>query len=215
MSNGERANEITALINEIRESLTMLESILPRQVDSFVLSQESKLPWKVLLYREALIWRIVELGRSALESFLSERMVSGVVLTRAAVEASVALWCLFAKVDAIVDSKMVVDVDEYLMKLAMGTATGWPETDTFTDVLTMPRPIKILDGDRFPQVLREMNWEHRCEQWLHPLSAATIRSALLDRQPSFDPHDELAFRVSRSVEPWNCAIASQLRRSPS
>jgi hypothetical protein len=38
---------------------------------------------------------------------------------------------------------MVGDADEYLMKLAMGTATGWPETDTSTDVLTMPRPIKI------------------------------------------------------------------------
>lgn len=88
MSDGERANKIAALINEIRESLAMLESNLPRQVDGFVLSQKSKLPWKVLLYREALIWRIVELGRSALESFLSERMVSGVVLTRAAVEAS-------------------------------------------------------------------------------------------------------------------------------
>jgi hypothetical protein len=143
VSEGERVSRIAALVNEIRESLAMLESNLPRQIDGFALSQKSKLPWKVLLYREALIWRIVELGRIALESFLSERIVSGVVLTRSAVEASAALWYLSAKVDAVVDSKTVGDVDEYLMKLAMGTATGWPETDTSADVLTMPRPIKI------------------------------------------------------------------------
>jgi hypothetical protein len=176
VSDGERANKIAALINEIRESLAMLESNLPRQVDGFVLSQKSKLPWKVLLYREALIWRIVELGRSALESFLSERMVSGVVLTRAAVEASAALWYLSAKVDAVVDSKVVGDADEYLMKLAMGTATGWPETDTSTDVLTMPRPIKI--GAFLKQAEKDIEgFSHQygvLSEYAHPNWAGTV-----------------------------------------
>src|ERR1700722_176703 len=168
--------KIAAQMNEIRESLAMLESDLPRQVDGFALSQKSKLPWKVLLYREALIWRIVELGRSALENFLSERMVSGVVPTRAAVEASAALWYLSAKVDAVVDSKMVGDVDEYLMKLAMGTATGWPETDTSTDVLTMPRPIKI--GAFLKQVEKDIKgFSHQygvLSEYAHPNWAGTV-----------------------------------------
>jgi hypothetical protein len=176
VSDGERANKIAAQINEIRESLAMLESDLPRQVDGFALSQKSKLPWKVLLYREALIWRIVELGRSALENFLSERIVSGVVLTRAAVEASAALWYLSAKVDAVVDSKIVGDVDEYLMKLAMGTATGWPETDTSTDVLTMPRPIKI--GTFLKQVEKDIEgFSHQygvLSEYAHPNWAGTV-----------------------------------------
>ena len=168
--------KLKPLINEIRESLAMLESDLPRQVDGFALSQKSKLPWKVLLYREALIWRIVELGRSALENFLSERIVSGVVLTRAAVEASAALWYLSAKVDAVVDSKIVGDVDEYLMKLAMGTATGWPETDTSTDVLTMPRPIKI--GAFLKQVEKDIEgFSHQygvLSEYAHPNWAGTV-----------------------------------------
>ena len=130
-------------MDEIREGLALLESNLPRQVDGFALSQKSKLPWKVLLYRESLIWRIVELGRTAFESLVGDRLVSGIVVTRAAVEASAALWYLCAKVEAVVDSKMVGDVDDYLMKLAMGSATGWPETDSSTDGLTMPRPVKI------------------------------------------------------------------------
>lgn len=143
MNESGRTNKIAALINEIRESLALLESNLPRQVDGFALSQKSKLPWKVLLYRESLIWRILELGRSAFESLVSDTLLSGIVLTRAAVETSAALWYLCAKVEAVVDSKMVEDVDEYLMKLAMGTATGWAETDSSADGLTMPRPVKI------------------------------------------------------------------------
>jgi len=176
VSEGERVSRIAALVNEIRESLAMLESNLPRQIDGFALSQKSKLPWKVLLYREALIWRIVELGRIALESFLSERIMSGVVLTRSAVEASAALWYLSAKVEAVVDSKMVGDADEYLMKLAMGTATGWPETDTSTDVLTMPRPIKI--GAFLKQVEKEIEgFSHQygvLSEYSHPNWAGTV-----------------------------------------
>ena len=176
MSEGEGVSRIAALTNEIRERLAMLESNLPRQIDGFALSEKSKLPWKVLLYREALIWRIVELGRSALETFLSDRLVSGVVLTRAALEASAALWYLSAKVDSVVDSKMVGDVDEYLMKLAMGTATGWPETDSSTDVLTMPRPIKI--GAFLKQVEQDIEgFSHQygvLSEYAHPNWAGTV-----------------------------------------
>jgi hypothetical protein len=92
---------------------------------------------------KSLIWRMVELSSSAFESLANGLLVSGIVLTRAAVEVSAALWYLCAKVEAVVDSKAVGDVDDYLMKLAMGTATAWPETDSSADGLTMPRPVKI------------------------------------------------------------------------
>jgi hypothetical protein len=143
VSESGKAERISVLMNEIPESLALLESNLPRQVDGFALSQKSKLPWKVLLYRESLIWRMVELSSSAFESLANGKLVSGIVLTRAAVEVSAALWYLCAKVEAVVDSKAVGDVDDYLMKLAMGTATAWPETDSSADGLTMPRPVKI------------------------------------------------------------------------
>jgi hypothetical protein len=129
-------------MREIAETLAVLESNLPQQVDGFALSQKSKMPWKVLLYREALIWRVVELSKRAFESFASDQLVSGIVLTRAVLEVSAALWFLCAKVEAVVDTGTVGDVDEYLMKLAMGNATGWPE-DSAPGVVTMPRPVKV------------------------------------------------------------------------
>jgi hypothetical protein len=48
---------IEELMTEIRSRVELLESNLPRRVDAMV-SPDSKLPFKALLYREALIWRM-------------------------------------------------------------------------------------------------------------------------------------------------------------
>jgi hypothetical protein len=166
---------ILMLMNEIRESLALLESNLPRQVDGYALSSQSKLPWKVLLYRGALVWRIVELGRSAFESFESDRLVSGIVLTRAAVEVSAAAWFLCAKVQGVVDSNAVADVDDYLMKLSMGTATGWPE-DSSPGAVTMPRPVKV--GKMLEQAEKDIEgFSHQyglLSEYAHPNWAGTV-----------------------------------------
>jgi hypothetical protein len=58
---------IESMMDEIRGRLELLESNLPKHVDGWALSQKSKLPFKVLVYREALAWRMAELGRAAFE----------------------------------------------------------------------------------------------------------------------------------------------------
>ena len=176
MSEAERAERTAALIKEISESLELLESSLPRQVDGFALSQKSKLPWKALLYREALIWRIVELGQTAFENLTSSnRVVSGIVLTRASVEVSMALWYLYKRIEAVVDAKTVGDIDEYLMKLSMGTATGWPEMDSDGDPL-MPRPVGIKMFRK--QAEKDMpGYSHQygvLSEYTHPNWAGTV-----------------------------------------
>jgi len=49
---------VGSLMDEIRENLNLLESRLSKRVDGWALSQLSKLPFKVLVYREALSWRM-------------------------------------------------------------------------------------------------------------------------------------------------------------
>jgi hypothetical protein len=61
----------------------------------------SKLPFKVLGYREALAWRMAELGRAAIEEFEKDKLAAAIVLTRAAVETSAALWYLCGKVEGL------------------------------------------------------------------------------------------------------------------
>lgn len=134
---------LLSLMSEIRGRVELLESSLPKRVDAMAVSPTSKLPFKVLLYREALIWRIAELGRAAFENFEQDRLVTAIVLARAAVETSAALWYLCTKVAAAVASDSVGDIDQYLMKLVAGTATGAPKTDASTTDVTLPRPVRV------------------------------------------------------------------------
>ncbi len=106
-------------------------------------SPVSKLPYKALLYREALIWRMAELGREALANFERNKLVSAIVLTRAAFETSAALWHLCANLDAVVESGDVGDIDDYLMGLVMGSATGPSPTDPASTDPVLPRPVKV------------------------------------------------------------------------
>jgi hypothetical protein len=111
------------LLNECRVRIETLESNLPKHLDAMAISQTSKLPWKALLCRECLSWRMAEITRSALDNFEKDKLVAGMILARAAVETTAALWYLCGKVAAAVESKVVGDIDDHLMKLGMGIAT--------------------------------------------------------------------------------------------
>lgn len=128
--------EIEHLTSEIRSRLELLESSLPKHADAMDLSRTAKLPFKALVCRETLVWRMTELGSTALESFEKNRLTSAILLTRAAVETSAALWYLCAKLEAALDSEAVGDLDGYLMKLTLGSRTN-------DDI--MPEPINVLN----------------------------------------------------------------------
>jgi hypothetical protein len=125
---------IENLMTEIRGRLDLLESSLPTRVDAMV-SPESKLPFKALIYRAALIWRMAELSRGAVENFEKDKLALAILETRAAVETTAALWYLHAKLDATVKAGAVGDIDDFLMKLSMGSRTD-------TDI--MPQAISVL-----------------------------------------------------------------------
>jgi len=78
------------LMAEIRGRVEALEGSLPRRVDPMAVSPTAKLPFKALSYREALIWRMVELSRTAFTSFETDKLAAAILLTRAAVETSAA-----------------------------------------------------------------------------------------------------------------------------
>lgn len=72
--------------------LLLLQESLPKRVDIAALGVKEKLPWKILTLREALIWRIHELGRTSLECVKNKNAVAAVVLVRALLESVALLW---------------------------------------------------------------------------------------------------------------------------
>jgi cation transport regulator ChaC len=143
-----RKEFLNSLMDEIRGRLELLESNLPARVDGFALSPHTKIPFKVLLYRDALIWRMAELSHGAFENLESDKLGSAILLTRAAVETSAALWYLWGKLNDAVQAKTVGDIDEDLMKLVMGSKTN-PDLPQAINVLTfVDRTDKDIEGFR-------------------------------------------------------------------
>lgn len=164
-------NSIESLLNKIEERVNRLESGRLERLDVKAVSMTAKLPYKVMLYREVLAWRMAELGRESLDSFQKHNLVVTAVLTRAAMETSAALWYVRVKVDTSVKSGAVGDIDDYLMKLMMGTATG----DSNAADPVLPRPIKI--GKFLEAVERDVQgFSHQygvLSEYAHPNWAGT------------------------------------------
>lgn len=118
-----RKEKTETLLAEADARLSLLEGARPKSVDGFALSSISKLPFKALRYRESLLWRIVQLGRGAFESFASSKLASAILLTRAVTETSAALWYLSVKLKAAVEAKELGTIDDSLVKLLMGSRT--------------------------------------------------------------------------------------------
>lgn len=128
----DRPPTLDEMLAEIRGRLTALENSLPKQIDPIGVSR-TKLPSKVLNYREALIWRVAELARVALQTFEAQRHAAAIVLTRAAVETNAALWYLDQKVSTALKQKKLGDLDDCVMRLLAGTY-AWEE---------FPDPIRV------------------------------------------------------------------------
>jgi hypothetical protein len=156
---------IEELMTEIRGRIEILDASLPLRVDAMV-SPDSKLPFKALIYREALIWRMAELSHGAFENFEINRLALAILETRAAVETSAALWYLHAKLDATLKAGAVGDIDDFLMKLSMGSRTD-------TDI--MPQAISVLTFiDRVEKDVKgfRQQYDRLCE-FAHPNWAGT------------------------------------------
>lgn len=157
---------IENLMTEIRGGLELLEGNLPHRVDPMV-SPASRLPFKALVYRAALSWRMAELSRGAFESFENNQIARAILLTRAAVETGAGLWYLGAKLDAAVKAGAEGDINDYLMKLMMGSRTN-PEMPSAISVLTFVARVE-KDVEGFSQQYDLLS------EYSHPNWAGTAR----------------------------------------
>jgi|SRR5262244_1252165 len=156
---------LSSLLKEINERLVSLESKLPKSLDAMAVSPITKLPWKAVLLRDVLSWRMAELGRAAFESFEGDRLASAIVLARAAMETSAALWYLSGKVVAAVEAQVVGDIDDYLMRLMLGSRTDVTPLQAVNVLSMVDHVAKEVEGFRH-------QYDVLCE-YTHPNWAGT------------------------------------------
>jgi hypothetical protein len=153
-------------MTEIRSRLALMEQSLPTRLDAMAVSETAKIPFRALWYRESLFWRMAELGRSALEHFETDTLASAVLLTRAALETSAALWYFRAKVAAVVESGIMGDIHDSLRKLIMGSKSNQQLPDPFNVMKFVDCATKDIEGFR-------QQYESLCE-FAHPNWAGTV-----------------------------------------
>jgi hypothetical protein len=141
MDNG-KSKQIEEWTRETAERLARFEKSLPRQMDPVAMSK-SKVPFKADAYRETLIWRATQLGLCALENFCRERVAAAVLLTRATVETTAALWYVRKKVSAVIESNDLGDIDAYLMWLQYGNK----QSEEFPSAINVLTFVDTVDKD--------------------------------------------------------------------
>jgi hypothetical protein len=166
-----KQESIEDLMTEIRERLERLESVLPSRVDAMA-SPDSKLPFKAMVYRAALIWRMAELSQRAFENLEKDHIASALLLTRAAMETTAGLWYLHAKLANAVKARSAGDIDDYLMKLTVGSRIDPAMPEALNVMKFVDRVEKDVEGFRH-------QYEVLCE-FAHPNWAGT---ALLYSRP--------------------------------
>jgi len=134
---------------------------LPSRVDPASITWESKIPWKVVNLREALLYRITELSESALELYETQnRIISAFIITRAIHETIALYYSFHVKLKRVIDNRSLDNFDEYLMKMLF----GWKNDNDFPKVPNILNAIddlnKQLDGFR-------QNYD-RLSEFCHP-----------------------------------------------
>jgi hypothetical protein len=154
------------LVTEVHARLHLLEAARPKSLDGFAISSKSKLPFKARGIREALLWRTVQLGESAFESFRRDKLASAILLTRATVETCAALWYLRVRLETTVQSTTAGKIDEDLMRLLMGSKA---------DADILPPPINVLSFvDRVEKDIPGFRCQYdRLSEFAHPNWAGT------------------------------------------
>jgi len=130
-----RAKEVT---EEFRQNL-------PKKIYAASLSVKSKIPFKAVPLREALVHRLTELAEVACALYDQKKTVSAFIITRSVMETAAMLYWLHKKIQAVVASNELGDIDIFLMR----TMFGWRDDTMPAQAFNILKPIDELDK-QFP-----------------------------------------------------------------
>lgn len=141
-------SNIANLLKEAKALVQQMTDSLPKVVDPASISLSAKIPFKVIVYRETLIWRTEELARCACDLYQREDIGAAIVLTRAVTENAAAVWYLMQLIRGVNGTPHGKGLDERIMKLVMGSRS----IDEMPDALNVQTMLKKAEKS-FPGIL--------------------------------------------------------------
>ncbi|MBW2605065.1 MAG: hypothetical protein JRE28_12245, partial [Deltaproteobacteria bacterium] len=104
-----------------KELVALFKNNLPSRVDPASLTWESKIPWKAMALREALLYRVAELSESAIDLYeKGNRTISAFIITRAVHETTALFYSFYERLEKVTSSRFLGDFDEFIMRLLFG-----------------------------------------------------------------------------------------------
>jgi hypothetical protein len=142
------AGDIEKFATEVADRLARIEVLRVNEIDGIELSPHTKRPFKAAIYKEALIWRMAELGRDAMAAFSDRRYASAMLLTRAAIETVSAFWYFLKTLRLAIDTGNLEEAEAQFRRIVFGSRND-PEMPTAVNVLNCIDHLnKTVEGAR-------------------------------------------------------------------
>ena len=110
-------------IEDAKRLADTFRASLPKEVAAGSLTLKSKTPFKALVLREALIYRVSSIADGAISEFVAGRWVAATILVRAVVETTALLFALDRRVSRAIREKNDDDLTEFLRRTMVSSRT--------------------------------------------------------------------------------------------
>lgn len=108
------------LIHEAEIRIQIIKKSLPVEIHAGGVSTIAKTPYKLLIFREALIWRLAETSEVALSLFKDRKHVSAIIMIRSVIECAAACWFILELIEEYQEKRSLTKLDEKVTRLLMG-----------------------------------------------------------------------------------------------
>jgi len=136
------------LLVEARERVGLLSQSLPKSIDPAGISLTAKIPYKVLIYRESIIWRTEEIARTTVQHYSNKELASALILTRALMEGVGAAWYLLNSMQHATESNDLDVFDDKILKLLIGSKSDVTDVSAINVLTFIDRADKNVTGFR-------------------------------------------------------------------
>lgn len=177
MQDAEAARIATEQKSDLEKTIVTLRTTLLTELTPATEPITPKVAFKLLLHRETLSWRTLELAEGSLKTLNSGNFLSAIILTRALLECSASYHFFCKKLNECVKKNSVESLDSAAMKLIIGAR--WADWEyQATNVLT------FIDGaDKECPGIRA-NYDSLSE-FVHPNYSGTLM-IFSDRKGEYD-----------------------------
>ena len=111
---------VIAVSNDIEEAESLAAALRESLPSGYDIASISKIPFKIISLREALLFRMSELSDATLKLYLNKHFVASCILARAAMETTAILFWLHSRILKVISEQSVGDIDDWLMRGILG-----------------------------------------------------------------------------------------------